>query len=143
MNPILEQARDAFAAIRAEAAGSEQARQLTGEAVRILREAGVFGMTMSRRLGGPELDPLAQLDIVEAISRADGSAGWCTMIGSDGGYATSNLELEVAREMYPVCGIPTALWVRPRGKPRRLPAATTFAAVGRLRVVARTPSGSS
>ena len=53
---------------------------------------------MSRRFGGAELDPLAQLDVVEAISVADGSAGWCAMIGSDGGYATSHLELDVVRD---------------------------------------------
>ena len=113
---ILERARASQEALRAEAARSESDRQLTKASVQLLRDGGVFGMTMSRRFGGAELDPLAQLDVVEAISVADGSAGWCAMIGSDGGYATSHLELDVVREMYPSCDIPTALVAAPTGR---------------------------
>lgn len=46
-------------------------------------------MAMSRALGGPELTPLEQIEVLEALSAADGSAGWCGMINSDGGYGTS------------------------------------------------------
>ena len=32
--------------------------------------------------GGPEVDIVTQTEIVEAPSRADGSAGWCAMAGA-------------------------------------------------------------
>jgi alkylation response protein AidB-like acyl-CoA dehydrogenase len=42
----------------------------------------VFGMAMPRAWGGPELDPLTQFRVIEALAMADGSVGWCAMIGS-------------------------------------------------------------
>ena len=39
-------------------------------------------MYFPRSMGGPELAPLVVFRAVEAISRADGSIGWCTMIAS-------------------------------------------------------------
>jgi indole-3-acetate monooxygenase len=113
---VLEQVQVAAAAIRAEAAACEAARQLTPSAVATLRDAGAFGMVMSRRLGGPEVDPITQLEVIETVARADGSAGWCTMIGSDGGYATSYLDTDVAKAMYPAVDAPTALTVAPGGQ---------------------------
>ena len=113
---VLERVRGAAAAIRAEAPACEQARRLTPSVVATLREAGAFGMVMSRRLGGPEVDPITQLEVIEAVSRADGSAGWCTMIGSDGGYATSYLETDVAKGMYPSLDAPTAFTIAPGGR---------------------------
>jgi alkylation response protein AidB-like acyl-CoA dehydrogenase len=76
-------------------------------------------MSMGGRLGGPELDPLAQIDLLERISYADPSAGWCGMIGSDGGYATANLEESVAREMYPSLDVSTGVSANPSGQARR------------------------
>jgi alkylation response protein AidB-like acyl-CoA dehydrogenase len=50
--------------------------------------------------GGAELDPLSQLRIIEALSAADASVGWCVMIGSDSGYFSGFLDQQVARSMY-------------------------------------------
>src|SRR5712692_1150667 len=47
------------------------------------------------------LDPLTQIRVIEAMAMAEGSAGWCTMIGCDSGYITAFLDEDVAREMYP------------------------------------------
>jgi alkylation response protein AidB-like acyl-CoA dehydrogenase len=38
---------------------------------------------MPREWGGPELDPMSQLGILEAFSIADASVGWCAMIGDN------------------------------------------------------------
>ena len=104
--------------IRDEAASCEQERRLTPAAVEALRDTGVFRMTFGRRVGGPELDPLAQIDLLERISTADPSAGWCAMIGSDGGYATAWLDRAVVEEMYPTLDSPTALNANPSGQAR-------------------------
>ena len=89
---ILAAARALGPMIRAEAEAIEAAGRLTDKVVAGLKEAGVFRMTMPRSMGGPELDPIAQLEIVEEVARADGSAGWVVMIGSDGGFYAAHLE---------------------------------------------------
>jgi indole-3-acetate monooxygenase len=38
--------------------------------------------------------------VIEELSIADESAGWCAMIGVDGGYMTAYIDQIVAREMY-------------------------------------------
>jgi alkylation response protein AidB-like acyl-CoA dehydrogenase len=58
-------------------------------------------MAMPRAWGGPELDPLTQIRVIEALAMADGSVGWCAMIGCDSGYITAFLDQDVARAMYP------------------------------------------
>lgn len=111
---------DALERISGEAAACEEQRQLTPAAVRALQDTGVFRMAFGRRLGGPELDPLAQLELLERIAAADPSAGWCAMIGSDGGYATAWLDETVAKEMYPSLDTPTALNANPTGQARAI-----------------------
>jgi alkylation response protein AidB-like acyl-CoA dehydrogenase len=79
----------------------ERERRLPLPLVDALKKAGVFRMTMPRAWGGAELDPLSQLRIIEALSVADASVGWCVMIGCDSGYFSGFLDQQVAREMYP------------------------------------------
>jgi alkylation response protein AidB-like acyl-CoA dehydrogenase len=79
----------------------ERERRLPLSLVDALKKAGVFRMTMPRAWGGAELDPLSQLRIIEALSVADASVGWCVMIGCDSGYFSGFLDQQVAREMYP------------------------------------------
>lgn len=99
-HPILEAARSLAPQIRAAANAIEQGRRLTPEIVQAMKAAGIFGMTMPREWGGPELDPLTQIRVLEALAEADGSVGWCAMINSDGGYYSAFLDDGVAREMY-------------------------------------------
>ena len=97
---IVTAAQALGAKIRAAGDEIEQARRLPLHIVEELRRIGAFRMPMPREWGGPELDPLAQVRVIEALSHADGSVGWCVMIGSDGGFFTAFLDQAVAREMY-------------------------------------------
>ncbi|HEY7070915.1 MAG TPA: acyl-CoA dehydrogenase family protein [Acidimicrobiales bacterium] len=97
---ILANARTIAPLLREEADACERGRRLTDRAVEALRAAGAFRMPMPRSWGGPELDMLTQIDIIEELSRADGSAGWCAMIGSDGGFFSAALDDEVGRTLY-------------------------------------------
>lgn len=85
--------REASARIRAE-------RRLPDDVVELLRDTGVFGMAVPEAWGGPELDPLTQLDVVETISHADAAAGWCCMIGADTGYYGAFLDDAVGRATF-------------------------------------------
>jgi alkylation response protein AidB-like acyl-CoA dehydrogenase len=113
---ILVGAREARPVLEAEAAESERRRQLTPAAVDALRATGVFRMPMPRAWGGPEVHPCAQIEIIEELARADGSAGWCAMIGSDGGYFSASLDDASGRALYPDLDAVTAGWVQPVGR---------------------------
>jgi hypothetical protein len=80
------------------AAEGEARRTMPPDLVEKLRTAGLFDMGRPRSLGGLELDPLTQMQVIEQLSRADGSAGWTVMIG-DSSMFFAWLDPEVAREM--------------------------------------------
>jgi alkylation response protein AidB-like acyl-CoA dehydrogenase len=86
--------------IRAARDDIEQQRCLPPSLVRELKETGVFRMTMPRAWGGSELDPAAQLRVLEELSYADASVGWCATIGCDTGYFSAYLDQTVARQMF-------------------------------------------
>lgn len=117
---ILANARAVAPILREEAAENERGRQLTSRAVETLRSTGVFRMSMPRSWGGPEVDICTQVEIVEELSAADGSAGWCAMVGSEGGYFTAALDDAVGRRLYPDLDVVTAGMVSPFGKLHRV-----------------------
>ncbi len=78
----------------------EESRRLPHEVVRALTEGGLFKLVVSRELGGGGASALTLLTVIEEIARADGSAGWCTMIGAVSGLMSAFLEEGVAREIY-------------------------------------------
>ncbi|HEU5472566.1 MAG TPA: acyl-CoA dehydrogenase family protein [Actinophytocola sp.] len=61
---------------------TEQLGQLPTELVAEAKAAGLFMMALPKVLGGLEVDPATFVEVVEEISRADASAGWCTVIGN-------------------------------------------------------------
>ncbi|MGH9173869.1 MAG: acyl-CoA dehydrogenase family protein, partial [Vicinamibacterales bacterium] len=79
---LLQAVRDLEPAIRAAADEAESGRRVPLALVRQLAEAGVFRMMVPRVYGGFEVEPLTAFEVVEAISRIDGSIGWIAMIGS-------------------------------------------------------------
>lgn len=132
---ILAAARAIGPLIRAEAEAIEAAGRLTDKVVAALKQAGVFRMTMPRSMGGPEVDPITQLAVVEEVARADGSTGWVVMIGSDGGFYAAHLERAVAERIYADRDAITASVLVPRGRALRVP--------GGYRVTGQWPFGSS
>ena len=111
----LDAVRELAPKIRAAADEIEQGRRLPLHLVHEMQRAGVFRMAMPRAWGGPELNLLSQLRVIEVLSIADASAGWCAMIGSDGGYMTAYIDQAVAREMYADIDSVTAVTFAPPG----------------------------
>src|SRR5579863_3874802 len=104
---VIEAVRALTPEIRAAAEEIEAERRLPARIIEAMKRAGAFRMVMPREWGGPELDPVTQVRVIEALSYADGSVGWCAMINSDGGYFSAYLEPKVAREMYRDLDAPT------------------------------------
>lgn len=97
------------------------ARRLPADLVAQMKEAGVFRMPMPRAWGGPEMTPRSQMEVVEILSAADPSVGWCAMIGSDGGFYGAFLEERAARALYPDLDHVTAGLLQPAGRAVRVP----------------------
>ena len=98
------------------AAEFDQRRRLPEDIVDRLREAGVFRMNMPASWGGPEMTSPEQVEIVEKLSRADGSVGWCSFIWCDSGIYSGYLEEAVAKELYPRLDMAQSGWVYPAGR---------------------------
>jgi alkylation response protein AidB-like acyl-CoA dehydrogenase len=113
---ILANARALFPFLRAEAPACEAERRLTEPVVDALRRAGMFRLTMPRAWGGPELTSLQQIEVIEEISRADASAGWCVMIGCDSGLYSGFVEERAARALWPRLDMVQAGWIHPVGR---------------------------
>ncbi|WP_433662261.1 acyl-CoA dehydrogenase family protein [Nocardia sp. CA-128927] len=113
---ILQNVRAVAPILRAEATESDRNRTLTQRTIETLRSTGVFRMPMPREWGGPEVDICTQNRIIEELSAADGAAGWCAMIGSDGGFYSAALEDEPARRLFSNLDTITAGWIVPAGR---------------------------
>lgn len=92
---LLPIARSLEPIIRRHQARAEQERTLPPELVDALYESGVFRAFLPRELGGLEVHPVEWLDMVEELSRIDGSVGWLAMINAGG----TRLAPEVMRDI--------------------------------------------
>jgi indole-3-acetate monooxygenase len=100
-SPVLQAAIELGPKIRDAGNEMEQMRRIPPNIAEAMKDAGIFGMVLPRSWGAPELDPISQIRVIEALAMAEGSAGWCAMIGCDSGYITAFLDENVAHEMYP------------------------------------------
>ena len=119
--PVLHAAIGLTEQIKAASDTAEAERRLPPSVTTAMQEAGIFGMVMPRAWDGPELDPLMQIRVIEALAMADGSAGWCAMIGCDGGYVSAFLDQSVARTMYPDRLVATGAAATTTGEARQVP----------------------
>ena len=74
--------------------------QLPPELAKAMNDEGLFRLYVPKVLGGPELDPITAYHVVEEISRADGSAGWCSFNGTALTAAVSRISVEAAKELF-------------------------------------------
>jgi alkylation response protein AidB-like acyl-CoA dehydrogenase len=84
--------------VRASADEGETLRTMPSHLVEATKAAGLFRMAMPVDVGGLELDPITIVESIEAMSRADASAGWTTLIGNSTAFFAW-LEPAVANDM--------------------------------------------
>ncbi len=75
-------------------------RRLPAELAARMAEKRLFCLYAPQSLGGPEADPITAFQVVETISQADGSAGWCVFNGSAVTSAISRLTVDAAKEIF-------------------------------------------
>jgi indole-3-acetate monooxygenase len=86
-------------AVRAARDEAEQMRQTPPELAAEITKAGIYQMYLPRSMGGPETPPLTAFRVVEELSKADGSVGWCAMIATALSMSVGRLPVEVGREL--------------------------------------------
>ncbi|MHB2166400.1 acyl-CoA dehydrogenase family protein [Alsobacter sp. R-9] len=73
---MLERARALQPALKERAARTEELRRLPPETERDLHDSGLFRILQPRRIGGPELDYVALVDVADVLAQADASVAW-------------------------------------------------------------------
>ena len=86
--------------IEAHADDGERLRRLPMPTVKALVDADLMRMCVPAAYGGPEADPVTMVSAIEAVSAADGAAGWCSMIASTTSSMAAFLPEQSAREIY-------------------------------------------
>lgn len=62
----------------------EEARRIPAELAQQMKSAGILSLAVPVRFGGPEFPLPERLEIVQAVSAVDASAGWTVAIAADG-----------------------------------------------------------
>ena len=96
-------------------------RRLPEDLLARLRESGVFRIAFPKAWGGPEMDMIAQCELMEILAYHDASVAWVAMICSDSGHYAARIDESVARDLYPRMDMLTSGALAPTGVAHRTP----------------------
>jgi len=85
--------------IRELADQTEEGRRLPAELADAFGRAGLWRSCVPETAGGLELNLLTVISAIRDVAAADGSAGWCAMIGATSGLIYAYLDQAVAKEI--------------------------------------------
>jgi len=88
-----------LAAVRERHAEFTARQSISDDIVELMKAAGVYRALVARRFGGDERTPSEFLRLIEAISIADGSAGWVASFGFSSVYLSA-LPIATLEQIY-------------------------------------------
>ncbi|WP_316174344.1 MULTISPECIES: acyl-CoA dehydrogenase family protein [unclassified Bradyrhizobium] len=88
-----------LAEIKARRSEFVAAQKIPDDIIEGFKRIGVYRAMVAKRFGGEERSPAEFCRLIEAISEADGSAGWVASFGSAAGYLAA-LPEETLRKVY-------------------------------------------
>ena len=115
MNGILESVRTLLPGIRARRQEIEDACRLPADLAATLRKTRLWSLGVPRAIGGEEAPPTDLMHVIETVAAADGSAGWCAMIGIGNNVSAGYMNERGAREVFADPTAPTAGIAAPTG----------------------------
>jgi alkylation response protein AidB-like acyl-CoA dehydrogenase len=96
---------------------SEKLGRLDEPTVKALRKTRLLRFACPRELGGYEADPVAAMEILEAVARIDGSAGWTLgILALTSAIAGAFLPVKTAQRIFANGVPPMAGMIGPKGK---------------------------
>src|SRR5215468_8444915 len=96
---------------------SEKLGRLDEPTVEALRKTRLLRFACPRDLGGDEADPVIVMEILEAVTRIDGSAGWTLgILALTSAMAGAFLPVKTAQQIFAKGVPPMAGMIAPRGK---------------------------
>ncbi|MDA3039172.1 MAG: acyl-CoA dehydrogenase family protein, partial [Actinomycetota bacterium] len=116
----LEIARSVEPAMAASRDWMDEHCRLPAAGVEALHRSGIMRAAVPAELGGPELDPMAQIALVEEFSRVDGALGWCAMIAGASSYVCGFLGPEAAARWFTRTDACVAGQLSPTGQAERV-----------------------
>lgn len=119
-HPLIAAAEALFPRLSARSDEIEQARRLPPDLVAELARDGYFRMMIPESLGGLELHPAISFQVMESIAKADGSTGWCVMIGAATALTSAWLFEPAARAIFGRPDIITGGVAAPIGRAERV-----------------------
>jgi alkylation response protein AidB-like acyl-CoA dehydrogenase len=120
VHPLLATAEAMFPRLSARSDEIENARRLPPDLVAELARDGLFRMMIPESLGGMELHPAVSFQVMESISKADASTGWCVMIGAATALSAAWLFEPAARTIFSRPDIITGGVAAPNGRAERV-----------------------
>jgi alkylation response protein AidB-like acyl-CoA dehydrogenase len=117
---LLEVARALRPRILAERDRVEADRRLPQDLTRDLARAGFFRLFLPKAYGGLDLAPMAGLEVLEELARADASVAWCVWNGNTH-WIAAQLAPEAARAVHGSPDVVTANSTRASGKAEVVP----------------------
>lgn len=97
---LLDATRAILPLVRANADEGERERRLPKQVAKALAEAGIAKMLAPRSIGGLEIDPITQLDVIEQLAHAEGSVGWVAQVYSSCAHLTGFLAPECGYQIF-------------------------------------------
>lgn len=97
---LLSRTDDAARIIRKHADEHEKNRQLTDDVVAELKQLDILRAYVPAVYGGPQYTPFETMAVIEALSAADGSTGWCSTIASLTSHISGCLTPDRATEVF-------------------------------------------
>jgi alkylation response protein AidB-like acyl-CoA dehydrogenase len=97
---LLDATRAILPLVRAGGDQAERERRLPAHVAQAMAEAGICRMLVPRAVGGLEVDPITQLDVIEALAHAEASAGWVAQVYSSCSHITGFMAPEVGWEIF-------------------------------------------
>lgn len=115
---LLATARALGPSLAGRSAAIEAARTLPGDVVTDMRDTGLFRLGVPQELGGPELSPSEQVEVIEEVAYHDGAAGWCVMIAATTALLAAFLPDDHATAVYGSSEAITGGFAAPMGRAR-------------------------
>jgi alkylation response protein AidB-like acyl-CoA dehydrogenase len=113
--PLFDGIAELLPEVRARRQEIEAARRIPADLAEALRRTGLFSLTIPRAIGGAESDPATIMRTIETLAAADGSTGWCAMVGLGNNIAAGYMPEAGAREVFADPALPTAGIAAPAG----------------------------